>query len=125
MTKQQVLRDAIYGMGDNNRNERWRNATVRSLVKRNHDLYIDSGSPVTIRLDAPFKIGVNPVNPGELKGNPAQEPVEQFPGEGSNGRRFSTESTPPSSRPADTTSTPYGPRQTPAAPPAPAVPDNF
>jgi hypothetical protein len=33
-------------------------AAIRSLVKKNRDLYIYAGSPLTIRLEAPFKMGM-------------------------------------------------------------------
>ncbi len=35
------------------------NSVIRSLVKRNGDLFIFAGSPLTIRLNAPFKIAIN------------------------------------------------------------------
>lgn len=98
MTKQQMLKDAIYGTGNVNPMERMAKPLVRSLVKRDHDLFIDSGSPITIRLDAPFKIGINPIDPGAAVGAPEYEPAPAFPGEegGSTaGRRFGSGSQPP------------------------------
>lgn len=89
VTKQQMMRDAIYGMGNTgNSMDRMAKPTIRSLVKREHDLYIDSGSPITIRLDAPFKIGVNPVNPGDIGGAPGFGGSESSSSDGG-GRRFS------------------------------------
>jgi len=96
VTKQQMMRDAIYGMGNtNNAMDRMAKPTIRSLVKREHDLYIDNGSPITIRLDAPFKIGINPVNPGEIGGGGAE-----YSGEPS-GRRFSQDNSGGGGAPAE------------------------
>jgi hypothetical protein len=96
VTKQQMMRDAIYGTGNSNSMDRMASPTIRSLVKREHDLYIDSGSPITIRLDAPFKIGINPLNPGSLELPPDSSPPQPFPGdEGAapaGGRRFAPSS---------------------------------
>ncbi len=122
VTKQQMMRDAIYGMGSGNPMERMAKPTIRSLVKRDHDLYIDSGSPITIRMDAPFKIGVNPVNPGEVVGGQESDSPEPFPGDSSSGRRFSPTRNPaalegPSAFPGDTSSggSPGADAATPAA----------
>lgn len=63
VTKDELMRDPIYGKSNSQRNARGK-AHIRSLVKRGHELYIDNGSPLSIRLDAPFKIGFNPAGMG-------------------------------------------------------------
>lgn len=58
VTKNEMLRDAIYGV---DRDAQERNpANVRSLVKRSHNLFILGGSPLSIRVNAPLKIGIAP-----------------------------------------------------------------
>lgn len=112
VTKQQMMRDAIYGMGNtNNAMDRMASPTIRSLQKREHELCIDSGSPITIRLDAPFKIGISNVSPGEVTGGIDTAPAAPFPGDGGSdgGRRFSRTNAPaqgpaPSAFPGDTAS---------------------
>jgi hypothetical protein len=39
---------------------------IRSLVKRDHNLFIFAGSPITMKLDAPFKMGISAA-PGETQ----------------------------------------------------------
>lgn len=54
LSKEAMLRDPILGeeaVGSGDQHK-----FVRSLVKKGRDLYIYSGSPITIRLDAPLKI---------------------------------------------------------------------
>lgn len=54
VTKNEMLNDPIMGR-EGGMNER---TSMRSLVKKNRNLFIYSGSPLTIRLEAPFKIGI-------------------------------------------------------------------
>jgi hypothetical protein len=65
--KRQFLSDEIYGMGD----ERGQGGDrrIRSLVLRKNDLYIDSGSPLTVRLSAPLRLAVSPMAPGAPVGS--------------------------------------------------------
>ncbi len=51
--KDAILKDPI--LGDSGYNEK-SGKVIRSLVKKNRDLYIYSGSPITVKLDAPLKI---------------------------------------------------------------------
>jgi len=95
VTRQMMMKDPIYGNANQAGMQRYGAPEIRSLVKRDHDLYIDSGSPLTIKLDAPFKIGVNPVAPGSEVGGPQPAP-SGFPEEGSAaGRRFAPAGSPP------------------------------
>lgn len=54
VTKNEMLNDPIMGR-DKDMNEK---TAMRSLVKKNRNLFIYSGSPLTIRLEAPFKISI-------------------------------------------------------------------
>lgn len=56
MRKDEFLRDSI--LGDDTIAGAGSNKVVRSLVKKGRDLYIYSGSPITIKLDAPLKLAV-------------------------------------------------------------------
>lgn len=119
MTKQQLMRDAIYGIDMRQQRGMQRgHDKIRSLVKRGQDLYIVSGSPVTIRIDAPFKIGLS-VSPGQASFiDPGFTPIEE------GGRRFSPtkESTPARDFESDPTPPPSAATQqqgnAPFAPPA-------
>jgi len=57
-----LLKDSILGAGDEG--YRRDELTIRSLVLKGRDYYIYSGSPLTVRLSAPFKIGVATPNMG-------------------------------------------------------------
>lgn len=63
--KQEMMRDAIYGIDDRDEDRSGR-ANIRSLVKRNYNLYIFAGSPLSIKTGAPFKIGIAPA-PGSAQ----------------------------------------------------------
>lgn len=56
MRKDEFLRDSI--LGDDTTAGAGSNKVVRSLVKKGRDLYIFSGSPITIKLDAPLKLAI-------------------------------------------------------------------
>ncbi len=57
VTKEELLNDPIMGREkDMDSSEKM---AIRSLVKKNRDLYIYVGSPLTVRLEAPFKMGVS------------------------------------------------------------------
>jgi hypothetical protein len=58
LSKSDIMRDPIYGI-DQMDQQASGAPKIRSLVKRGRDLYIASGSPVSIKLDAPFKIGIS------------------------------------------------------------------
>jgi hypothetical protein len=55
VTKNEMLNDPIMGR---ERGMNVQNTAMRSLVKKNRNLFIYNGSPLTIRLEAPLKIGV-------------------------------------------------------------------
>ncbi|HNB16671.1 MAG TPA: hypothetical protein PLC15_14910 [Candidatus Obscuribacter sp.] len=55
MKREDLLRDPILGE-DIKGGDTGQKKVVRSLVKKGRDLYIYSGSPITIRLDAPLKL---------------------------------------------------------------------
>ncbi|MCC7529458.1 MAG: hypothetical protein IT342_13120, partial [Candidatus Melainabacteria bacterium] len=53
VTPQEIMRDAIYGNGQAGTSQSGM-SHIRSLVKRNSNLWIMAGSPLSIRIDAPF-----------------------------------------------------------------------
>ncbi len=55
VTKNEMLNDPIMGRDRDMNGEK---TEIRSLVKKKRNLYIYNGSPLTIRLEAPFKIGM-------------------------------------------------------------------
>lgn len=59
VTPQDIMRDPIYGSGQAGA-QMSGISHVRSLVKRNYNLWILAGSPLSIRIDAPFKLGIAP-----------------------------------------------------------------
>lgn len=62
MKKRDMLKDTLYGL-DNERKYH-EEALIRSLVLKKRDYWIFEGSPMTVRLDAPFKMGITPANAG-------------------------------------------------------------
>lgn len=59
VTRQKLMSDPIYGMDRSMANTNQKQA-IRSLVHQNRELVIHSGSPVTVKLESPFKIGIAP-----------------------------------------------------------------
>ena len=88
VSPQQLMRDPLYGaMAGINPMMRtgMGQPTIRALVKRECDLYIDAGSPLSVKLDAPFKIGMAQTGTaGEALGD-----LDIGAGSGESGRRFS------------------------------------
>ncbi|MBA3995453.1 MAG: hypothetical protein C0469_18195 [Cyanobacteria bacterium DS2.3.42] len=85
VTPQDIMRDAIYGTGQAG-NTTSGTAHIRSLVKKNSNLWIVQGSPLSIRIDAPFKMGIAPAaSSASVLDAPAddQERIER-----NGGRRF-------------------------------------
>lgn len=86
VSKEAMMKNALYGDPDLNKNNNSgdKNA-IRSLLKKKNEVYIEKGSPMSIRLDAPLRISLAPVaqtaNPFQ-QGNDFQPPVQP-------GRRFS------------------------------------
>lgn len=58
VTKQELLKDPIYGKDTGGRFARNAQYAIRSLVKKKRNFVIYQGSPLTVRLDAPFKMTV-------------------------------------------------------------------
>ncbi len=83
MTKSELMRDPIYGIDQADQQQQG-GAKIRSLVKKGRDIYIASGSPVSIKLDAPFKIGVSQAAGAAA----AMTPQVDLNPDGSFGRRF-------------------------------------
>lgn len=83
MGRDQMMRDPIYGMDRGNAMARMGTPTIRSLVLRGTDVFIDAGSPLNVKLNAPFKIAFNP--PGAA-GAPMDSLDEDF--DNPEGRRF-------------------------------------
>lgn len=59
-SRDDVLRDPIYGIDKSG--NRTTGSHIRSLVRRGFDLYIDSGAPLIIKLNAPFRVSLNRPN---------------------------------------------------------------
>ncbi len=129
LTKQQLMRDAIYGVDQRQMRGLQRgHDKIRSLVKRGQDLYIVAGSPLTIRLEAPFKIN--------LSASPGQDSIIDtgFEPIGDSGRRFNpTKEAPPAKdfesalQQAPAASAPQGaapPFAAPSGPPPVSFPPN-
>ncbi len=60
VTPNDIMRDAIYGSGQAGTASNTGHQHIRSLVKKNFNLWILAGSPLSIRIDAPFKMGIAP-----------------------------------------------------------------
>ena len=56
VTKNELLSDPIMGRDSDMDGEA--KMAIRSLVKKKRDLYIYAGSPLTVRLEAPFRMGI-------------------------------------------------------------------
>ncbi len=69
--KREFLRDEIYGNGGE-RQDGIEDRRIRSLVLRKYDLWIDAGSPLTVKLQAPLRLAVTPPNAGMPVGSQEQ-----------------------------------------------------
>jgi hypothetical protein len=56
VTRDQLMKDPLYGRQANNNNND-QDAAIRSLVRKKRNLFIYSGSPLTMRIEAPLKMG--------------------------------------------------------------------
>ncbi len=90
MSKSEVMRDPIYGIDPQDQQQQ-QGAKIRSLIKKGRDIYIASGSPVSIKLDAPFKIGISQAAGAAA----AMTPQVDFNQDGTFGRRFTKQAPPP------------------------------
>lgn len=59
MGKREFFRDPIMGNGGP-KSAAYGQPVIRSVVKKGHELYIYSGSPLTVRLDAPLTMSIAP-----------------------------------------------------------------
>lgn len=96
VTKNELLNDPIMGQDRSISEEK---TEIRSLVKKNRNLYIYNGSPLTIRLEAPFKMAVG-TSAGEESSLELQAPklnssVTKFPTLQSGQSSTSTSLSPP------------------------------
>ncbi len=78
--KREFMAHEIYGTGGERGND-GEDRRIRSLVLRKNDLWIDAGSPLTIKLQAPLRLAVTPPNAGVPVGSVEQSsPDEGLPG---------------------------------------------
>jgi hypothetical protein len=75
VTKKELLKDELLGHGDEMFQTNDENI-VRSLVLNKRDYYIYQGSPLSVRLTAPFKIGMNPPGAGVPMGEVQEGPAD-------------------------------------------------
>ncbi len=88
MTREQMMKDPIWGMDKYGVQSRMMGKPViHSLVQHGQDLVIEGGSPLTIKLDAPFRIGFNPA--GSQGATMSRMDQEQDSLEPTMGKRFS------------------------------------
>jgi hypothetical protein len=117
------------GNGPDGKKRQKQTSAIESLVKRHHDLFIDSGSPLTMKLQAPLKIGFNPpAAPSAEVAPPVPEamPQGQRAGEASQPAKLTAPPPPEGefARPAASAAQPVGQVAQPSglvAPPAPPV----
>ena len=83
MSRNDVMKDPIYG--DANNQQTSTNGGVRALVRKGHDLIINRGSSITIRVDAPLKISLA----GSSSQNSAESTESDQPKSSSGGKHFS------------------------------------
>lgn len=111
LKKDDILKDPI--LGDNSSSSNSRGKVIRSLVKRNRDLYIYSGSPITVKLDAPLKITFAASN--SQSAIDASQMEETAPVSKKGGKRFAKE------RPAPQPEKGEGSAETPSSAKIPTV----
>jgi hypothetical protein len=85
--KDELLHDPI--LGEDNRGSDGQKKVIRSLVKKGRDLYIYSGSPITIRLDAPLKLSYSASAGGSSIDMVSEDDDPLGKQAPKNGRRFS------------------------------------
>jgi hypothetical protein len=106
VTKQELMKDPILGKDSNN--DRFADQyAIRSLIKKKRDLYIYQGSPLSVHLDAPFKMGIGVARSAASS---LEAPVRQTSEDSFEGghRRFSPNSAapePPSTPPLPSNTT--------------------
>ncbi len=90
VTPQEIMRDPIYGTGQAGASTQGM-SHIRSLVKRNANLWILAGSPLSIRIDAPFKMGIAPAAGGASALEAPMDDPDRI--EKNGGRRFAKRGT--------------------------------
>jgi hypothetical protein len=97
VTKNQMMADPILGKAGGSQQGDF---GIRSLVRKNRNLVIYKGSPLTVRLDSPFKMGIGVArNAATGLEAPVNPDADDYPGSGH--RRFSP-SAPPEANDAST-----------------------
>jgi hypothetical protein len=75
VTKDELMRDPLLGRNRYEDQAAERNI-IRSLVLKKRDYFIYESSPITVRITAPFKIGITPPGMGVPVGQVIDQPVE-------------------------------------------------
>ncbi len=79
--KREFLAHEIYGnAADDFKNAGGDNRRIRSLVLRKMDLWIDEGSPLTVKLQAPLRLSITPSNAGMPVGAVEKSLGDDIPG---------------------------------------------
>jgi hypothetical protein len=90
VTRREAMSDPIVGNPGGNQQGMY---SIRSLIKKKRNLFIYKGSPLTVRLDAPMKMGIGVArNAGVNLEAPTNPDAELYPGSGH--RRFSPDAQP-------------------------------
>lgn len=77
--KREFLAHEIYGNGADDYKTGAEDRRIRSLVLRKMDLWMDSGSPLTVKLQAPLRLSLSPHNEGVPVGAVDQTAPEELP----------------------------------------------
>jgi len=79
VTKQELMQDPIYGRDPNSERDADQ-FDIRSLILKKRDLYIYEGSPLTVHLDGPLKMGIAPAQSAvsQVEGPTASSTDERF-----------------------------------------------
>lgn len=93
--KKEYFKDAILGADARRQNQRGM-AVISSIKKKGHDIYILTGSPLRIRIDAPLKIGMAAASDNlNIDTDPAEEAAQ------TGGRRFQRQGAEPETPPPE------------------------
>ena len=77
--KREFLAHEIYGNGADDYKTGAEDRRIRSLVLRKMDLWMDAGSPLTVKLQAPLRLSLSPHNEGVPVGAVDQNAPEELP----------------------------------------------
>lgn len=79
MNRRDLMSDPIYGNNSNNANiYAVQKSQIRSLIKKNRELYIYEGAPLTIKLDTPLKIPFGKANLSKDNDSSGNNTTEDF-----------------------------------------------